>query len=58
MSIITIPRDIFDDFNDDIRICVFCDNATTLGFCPGCEEYKGLMTIAEWEDYTGETWED
>ena len=50
--------DIFDDFNDDIRICVFCDNATSLGFCPGCEEYKGLMTIAEWEDYTGEIWED
>lgn len=43
---------------DETKICVFCDESTTLPYCAGCQEYKGLMTIQEWESYTGETWED
>lgn len=57
MSIITIPQSVMDEFDGETRICVFCDTATILPVCVGCEEYKGIMTIAEWEDYTGETWE-
>ena len=52
-----IPAYIFDDFSGDMRVCVFCDRATTLGYCASCVEYKGLMTISEWEAYTGEVWE-
>ena len=41
----------------DTRVCVYCDEATLAYFCPRCNEYKGLMTVAEWESYTGEVWE-
>lgn len=44
--------------NGDTRICVFCDNATQSFSCRLCGEYKGLMTISQWEEYTGEVWED
>lgn len=55
----TITREAFDDLdNDEMKVCVFCDESTTLPYCAGCQEYKGLMTISEWESYTGETWED
>jgi hypothetical protein len=55
---LSIPRDIFDaiDFGNTL-VCVFCDNSTTLPYCPSCQEYKGLMTIDAWESYTGEEWE-
>jgi hypothetical protein len=57
MSVIIIPQSIMDDFDGDLKVCVFCDNATVLPVCVGCEDYKGLMTVEEWEAYTGETWE-
>lgn len=57
MSVIIIPQSIMDDFDGDLKVCVFCDTATVLPVCVGCEEYKGLMTVEEWEDYTGEVWE-
>lgn len=41
-----------------MRICVFCDNAVEGIVCPTCHEYKGLMPIEEWEDYTGQEWYD
>lgn len=56
MATISIPRSVVE-FDED-RICVFCDTLTDLPYCAGCQEYKGLMTIAEWESYTGETWEE
>jgi hypothetical protein len=40
------------------RVCVFCDELTNTFYCSKCEEYKGLMTITEWEKYTGEVWEE
>lgn len=43
---------------DERKVCVFCDQDTYMPACPTCLEYKGLMTIDEWESYTGETWED
>ena len=59
MTVLHIPANLFDGIDDnDHKVCVFCDQATDLPYCPDCEEYKGLMTIAEWEDHTGETWED
>ena len=57
MATIQIPRSTFDTWDEDTRICVYCDAATLAYFCPKCNEYKGLMTIAEWESYTGEVWE-
>ena len=42
----------------DQMVCVFCDKLADLPWCHYCHEYKGLMTIAEWESYTGETWEE
>lgn len=56
MATIQIPRSFLD--LDESRVCVFCDTLTDLPYCAGCQEYKGLMTIAEWEEYTGETWLD
>lgn len=59
MTTLNVPRDIWDLLEDsDTMVCVFCDNATALPYCGACNEYKGLMTIEEWESYTGETWED
>lgn len=56
MATLFIPR-YFLDMEDDIKVCVYCDTDTTLPYCTSCNEYKGLMTIAEWESYTGEVWE-
>jgi hypothetical protein len=59
--IIAIPvkrLDVFDELEIDMKICVFCDTLTNLFYCSQCEEYKGLMTIPEWEQYTGEVWEE
>lgn len=39
-----------------MKICIFCGNETNEMSCY-CGEYKGLMTIAEWEAYTGEKYE-
>lgn len=59
MTTLYIPRDIADMVDDmDTMVCVFCDNEVHGDYCHNCQEYKGLMTVAEWEAYTGEVWED
>ena len=59
MSVIHIPASRFDGIEDAGRmVCVFCDQDTNLPYCALCQEYKGLMTITEWEAYTGEVWVD
>jgi hypothetical protein len=59
MSTISIPRSMFDMFDEDgYAICVFCDSATSLPYCARCNEYKGLMSVSDWESYTGETWDE
>ena len=57
MTTLHIPASLFDGIDEGHMVCVFCDTETSLPYCALCQEYKGLMTIAEWESYTGETWE-
>lgn len=40
------------------RICLYCDIEVNGFACPICHEYDGLMTVEEWESYTGEEWEE
>jgi len=42
----------------EMVVCVYCENVVTPPVCETCNDYKGLMTVGEWEDYTGEKWED
>jgi hypothetical protein len=56
MTTLSLPISIFD--NIDRMVCVFCDVEVTEPYCSQCMNYKGLMTIVEWEDYTGEVWVD
>jgi hypothetical protein len=59
--IMTVPvktLDTFDELEMEARVCVFCDELTDTFYCSKCQEYKGLMTILEWEKYTGEVWEE
>lgn len=52
-------RAMLDGMDDgEVKVCVFCDNTTSLWYCPSCHEYKGLMTIEDWESYTGEVWDE
>lgn len=32
-------------------VCCFCSNYVEGNFCPECNEYKGLMTLAEFMSY-------
>ena len=55
MATLDVIDFLFDE--DERKVCVFCDQDTYMPACPTCLEYKGLMSISEWEDYTGEVWE-
>ena len=59
MTTLNIDRTVLDmvEDADDTIVCVYCDTDTTLPDCAGCQEYKGLMPVREWEAYTGEVWE-
>lgn len=58
MTTLSVPRDIVDAFHDgESLVCVYCDQEVSDLYCARCMEYKGIMTISEWEEYTGETWE-
>lgn len=55
---VSVPVSMIDTLADElIMVCVFCDCETTDPYCPECEEYKGLMTVEDWQDYTGEVWQ-
>lgn len=41
---------------DTTLVCVFCDVIVEDDYCHSCNEYKGLMTVSHWEEYTGESW--
>ena len=59
MALMYISSEAFDRLSDlDTKVCVYCDTATARMSCPDCGEYKGLMSIEDWESYTGEVWED
>ena len=56
---LTMDMDMFEDLIDlDDKVCVYCDTRVDDVYCSDCMEYKGIMTIAEWQNYTGEIWED
>lgn len=58
MSLIYITEDAYERLSDlDTKVCVYCDCETARYACPSCGEYKGLMSIEDWESYTGEVWE-
>lgn len=40
-----------------VLVCQFCDIPVHNIFCQSCGEYKGIMTMAQWEEYMGEAWE-
>ena len=38
-------------------VCCYCDEVVPDGkVCYPCGEYKGVMTLAAWEKYTGWMW--
>jgi hypothetical protein len=37
---------------EDRMMCVYCDSEVASPFCVKCMEYKGVMSIAQWEEYT------
>ena len=39
-----------------VLVCLYCSQTLSNVMCFDCQEYKGVMTMAEWETYTGETW--
>jgi hypothetical protein len=53
--------DMMDEWKDEKMVCVFCDSEVApvmdsdIYIC--CDTYKGIMTVREWEAYTGEVWE-
>ena len=53
---VLIPANLIED--EDRMVCVYCDSEVAEPYCGQCMEYKGLMTIPEWEQYTNEIWED
>jgi hypothetical protein len=53
----TLTINTLTDEQANLIVCVFCDNYASETFCGNCGEYKGLMTLAEWIAYTGESWE-
>jgi hypothetical protein len=58
MTLIYITEEAFERLSDlDTKVCCYCDCETVRMACPQCGEYKGLMSIEDWESYTGEVWE-
>lgn len=59
MATVFITASAFDAIDDmDRKVCVYCDSEVYGHACYSCGEYKGVMSIEEWESYTGEVWED
>jgi len=50
---------IFDSVLDKnlVLVCLYCAEVLSNVMCFDCQDYKGVMTMKEWEDYTGEVWE-
>jgi len=56
-SQVSVPVSLLE--TDERLVCVFCDNEVSVDIpvCMACGEYKGIMTVSEWEAYTGESWD-
>ena len=37
---------------EDTMMCVYCDSEVASPFCVKCMEYKGVMNMQQWEEYT------
>lgn len=48
----------FDYTLDGTYVCVFCDNDCTDVGCDSCGEYKGVMTLREYNAYMARTMAD
>jgi hypothetical protein len=42
----------------DTTICIDCFIEVSEVICHLCREYKTIMTVGEWEQYTGETYDE
>ena len=57
---VSVPVSIIDTLEDElIMVCVYCDCEVDVDsiVCGSCHEYDGLMTVEDWQDYTGEVWQ-
>jgi len=58
MTTLSVPRSIADMLADgEPLVCVYCDQEVSDLYCARCMEYKGIMSVSDWESYTGEVWE-
>ena len=46
----TVPVSLIE--NEDRMMCVYCDSEVASPFCVKCMEYKGVMNMQQWEEYT------
>ena len=46
----TVPVSLIE--NEDRMVCVYCDSEVASPFCVKCMEYKGVMNMQQWEEYT------
>jgi hypothetical protein len=44
----------------DTLICIFCSATVSeeIGYCPACDEYKGIMTLADYATHYPEMFAD
>ena len=47
---VLIPENLIED--EDTMMCVYCDSEVASPFCVKCMEYKGVMNMQQWEEYT------
>lgn len=57
LSEFTAAADAAFDRDDTLYVCVFCDVPMGNIVCPECGDYKGAVSVEEWEAQTGEKWE-
>lgn len=37
---------------EDVMMCVYCDSEVASPYCIKCMEYKGVLNMQQWEEYT------
>ena len=46
------------DMGDTPKVCIHCDTRVAGIVCGDCGEYDGIISLTEWEEINGESWED
>ena len=56
----TAAADAAYDRTLDRYVCLFCDIEVSMDSitCKSCQDYKGIVTMLNWEEINGEEWED